>query len=46
MADQGPDVNDFYYTDEILDDLEVFLSRERLGTYLVPARKSTTSWLQ
>ena len=30
----GPDVNDFCYTDEILDDLEVSLSSERLGTYL------------
>ena len=39
MADRGPEVNDFCYTDEILDDLEVFLSRERLGTYLDSARE-------
>ena len=39
MADREPDVNDFCYTDEILDDLEVFLSRERLGTYLDAARE-------
>ena len=29
MVDRGPDVNDFCYTEEILDDLQVFLSRER-----------------
>jgi len=40
MADRGPDVNDFCYTDEILDDLEVSLSRERLGTYLVAAQEN------
>ncbi|MCY4591378.1 MAG: hypothetical protein OXE86_12625 [Alphaproteobacteria bacterium] len=40
MADRGLDVNDFCYTDEILDGLEVFLSRERLGTYLVAAREN------
>ena len=38
IATGGPDVNDFCYTDEILDDLEVFLSRERLGTYLEAAQ--------
>ena len=40
VADRGPDVNDFCYTDEILDDLEVFLSRERLGTYPDTAREN------
>ena len=39
MANLGQDVNDFFYTDETLDDLEVFLSRERLGTYLDAARE-------
>ena len=34
IATGGPDVNDFCYTDGILDDLEVSLSSERLGTYL------------
>lgn len=34
LADGGPDLNDFCYTDRILDDLEVYLSRERLVTYL------------
>ncbi|MDE0696675.1 MAG: hypothetical protein OXH76_12690 [Boseongicola sp.] len=38
MANPGPEVNDFRYTDGILDDLEVSLSRERLGTYLDAAR--------
>ena len=40
MAGRGPDVNHFCYTDEILDDLEVFLSRERLGTYLEAAQNN------
>ena len=40
MANRRPDVNDFAYTDEILDDLEVFLSRERLGTYLEAAQEN------
>lgn len=39
MEDRGPDVNDFCYTDEILDEIEVFLSRERLGTYLAATRE-------
>ncbi len=34
IVDRGSNVNSFCYTDEILDDLEVFLSRERLGAYL------------
>lgn len=34
IANNHPVVNTFLYTDEILDDLEVSLSRERLGTYL------------
>ncbi len=34
IAGGHPEVNNFFYTDEILDDLEVSLSRERLGTYL------------
>ncbi|MDE0522004.1 MAG: hypothetical protein OXH79_08635 [Boseongicola sp.] len=34
MANPGPEFNDFHCTDGILDDLDVALSRERLGTYL------------
>ena len=37
-ANRELDVNGFRYTNEILDDLEVFLSRERLGTYLDATR--------
>ncbi len=40
MAGREPDVNDFCYTDDILDELEVFLSRERLGTYLEAAQEN------
>ena len=40
MANRGPDVNDFAYTEEILDDLEVFLSRKRLGTNLEAAQEN------
>ena len=35
MMDREPSVKNFFYTDEILDELETSLSRERLGTYLV-----------
>ena len=34
MAERRPDVKDFSYTDDLLDELEAWLSRERLGTYL------------
>ena len=34
MAGQGPAVKNFSYADDLLDELEVSLSRERLGTYL------------
>ena len=34
IAIGSTEVNNFCYTDEILDDLEVTLSHERLGTYL------------
>ena len=34
MAETTPDVKNFSYTDDLLDELEVSLSRERLGTYL------------
>jgi hypothetical protein len=34
MAERRPDVKDFSYTDDLLDELEASLSRERLGTYL------------
>ena len=34
MAERTPDVKKFSYTDDLLDELEVSLSRERLGTYL------------
>lgn len=34
MANGGPDVNAFCYAEEILDDIEASLSRERLRTYL------------
>lgn len=34
MVDWRPDVNDFLYTDDVLDELERSLSSERLGTYL------------
>lgn len=36
---RGQGVNDFCCTDDILDDLEIVLSREPLGTYLDAARK-------
>ena len=34
MAERAPDVKNFSYTDDLLDELEASLSRERLGTYL------------
>ena len=34
MMDQNSGVKNFFYTDEILNELETSLSRERLGTYL------------
>ena len=34
MAEHRPDVKNFSYTDDLLDELEVSQSRERLGTYL------------
>jgi len=34
MAKRAPDVKKFSYTDDLLDELEASLSRERLGTYL------------
>ena len=34
MAERRPDVKDFSYSDDLLDELEASLSRERLGTYL------------
>ncbi len=40
MTDRGQDVNDFCYTDEVLDDIEVLLSRGRLGTYVDAAREN------
>ena len=37
IEDGRREVNDFCYTDKILDDLEVCLSHERLSTYLAAA---------
>ena len=34
MTERRLGVKDFYYTDDLLDELEASLSRERLGTYL------------
>ena len=34
MAKGTPDIKKFSYTDALRDELEVSLSRERLGTYL------------
>ena len=34
MTEHRPGVKEFSYTDDLLDELEASLSRERLGTYL------------
>ena len=34
IAKRTPDIKKLSYTDDLLDELEVSLSRERLGTYL------------
>ena len=34
MAKRRPSVKNFSYADDLLDELEASLSRERLGTYL------------